>query len=133
MESVRDLVIFLATTLKQGISVAQDNIPAYVEQVLRYGQVRSMVGLLVSIIFFIVSVCALIWVKIGYDKENAEYSEEQFHSLDILDCPVYSGVLITSMLVMFICVISIGINISILIKINTAPIVYLIQQTRYLV
>ena len=133
MESVRDLVIFLATTLKQGISVAQDNIPAYVEQVLRYGQVRSMVGLLVSIFFFIVSACALIWVKIGYDKKNADHFEKHRWNYDIFDWKSGTVILFLSMLVMFICVISIGINTSILIKINTAPIVYLIQQTRYLV
>lgn len=131
MNDLNGLVSFLTETLKQGLSFAQDKVPAYVEQVLEYGFFRNMIELSVwAVLFVVATIVFLYFLKNLLNTKKKWLKEKHPRDFDISydwDYELWwlfasAG---ASMLFMF-CAIT---TVTQLVKIKVAPIVYLIERT----
>lgn len=132
MNELNQLVVFLTETLKQGLTVAQDKVPAYVEQVLAYGFIKNLVGLVVWVLLLTASIIALTKLLQVRSKVKAKYeSDGNYSSFDTIydwSCAGFTGIVI-SVMVTALSFLMIIVSITQLIKIKVAPIVYLIERT----
>ena len=131
MGDLNGLVSFLTDTLKQGMSFAQNKVPAYVEQVLEYGFIRNLIELAVWVVLFVVALAVfLILLKsvLKARKETIENNHDRdfdiYYDWDGKPWWLFASAGV-SMLFM-ICAI---VTATQLVKIKVAPIVYLIERT----
>ena len=131
MNDLNGLVSFLTETLKQGLSFAQDKVPAYVEQVLKYGFLTNMIELAVWVVLFVVALAVFLILLKSLSKARKETIENN-HDRDFdisYDWDYEPWWLFASAgvsMLFMICAITTVIQ---LVKIKIAPIVYLIERT----
>lgn len=115
--NVAELVAFLAETLKQGVSFAQEQLPVWVDQILRYGLVSSIFTVIVAVL--ILAACGIALHKV-FDAAKEE-------GISVWDFGVgFFVALICPVLIAIFTVVLVGELLDI-IKILTAPSLYLLQ------
>lgn len=131
MNDLNGLVSFLTETLKQGLSFAQDKVPAYVEQVLKYGFLTNMIELAVWVMFIMIALAVFLFLLksvLKARKETIENNHDRDFDINydwggnLWWLPASAGASILFM----ICAVTTATQI---VKIKVAPIVYLIERT----
>ena len=124
MNEVQQLVSFLTETLKQGLTVAQDKIPEFIQQTLAYGLFKARIGLGISFFMILFAIIALTYVIKKYPVKKSEWG----YDFDITDW--FAGFLLGFISVIFIIVsiITVSVCLSSLIQIKIAPMIYLIER-----
>lgn len=124
MNELNQLVGFLTDTLKQGLTVAQDKIPEFVNQTLAYGLFKSWTGLGVSFFMILFAIIALIYVVKQYSVKKREWG----YDFDIVDWGAGFSLVIISVIFIIVSIITVSVCLDSLIQIKIAPMIYLIER-----
>lgn len=120
--NVAELVAFLVETLKQGVSFAQQQAPVWVKQMLTYGLISTTIDTIISGAVGVGLYVLLVRKYRGYKEEYGDY-----------DNWPDGGVLMAVMAVIgTVCLVFALSGLTTIIKILTAPSLYLLQLVQEL-
>ena len=115
--NVAELIAFLTETLKQGVSFAQEQLPVWVDQILRYGLVSSTINASIAFVVVITWLVSFILVHRRSVQEG----------VSVLDWGVGFFISTFGTIIGIVSFIWFVTELILIVKISIAPSLYLLQ------